>query len=107
MARVLMATGRVSGTNMSALRDQAGEIGEGSFHLGMAVGGAPARFQAIQPGTYSACGLAVPGDPNDPAAMQKFGEVAETLPLACKTFEVTAAPPTQQVELVVPPPARL
>jgi hypothetical protein len=70
-------------------------------------GGSLVSLPNVQPGKYTVCAAAVPGDLHDPALRARVMAHAGLLEGPCRHILVAAEPARQEVIVEVPPPRRL
>lgn len=84
---------RVDAPNMAALRYAAllpslpPDGPPVPFYTRNAFGG-PARVDHMKPGTYTACAVPLPGDPDDPVVAQQLQEQMISLPMKCSPVAI-------------------
>lgn len=101
--------GQVVGANLAfdaetleAARDRFQPTDDTTFHIRSIAFGAPVTIENLAPGTFTACVVPVPVDPNDPASMREAMQQVDTLPLECQTRELPPEPASQEWTITVP-----
>ncbi|MBK9033581.1 MAG: carboxypeptidase regulatory-like domain-containing protein [Myxococcales bacterium] len=100
-----LISGVVAATNVDELNLIAGQQQAGTTKFGLLMGGRPASFEGVRPGSYTACTAVLPAGLQPMQGMQYFQNHATDLPVLCKAAQVTAAPATQTIELATTLPA--
>ena len=103
----LVAGGTFNVTTAEAFQDAFGEQGDGATHQGFVFKGEPFKLSNVQPGSYSACAIPIPGDINSPADMMKIQGHMDKLIVKCQPATVAPAPPDQAINIAVPVPPPL
>jgi hypothetical protein len=65
-------------------------------------GSAPAEFDELVPGDYSACSVPITGNMSDPQFMQRLQANMEALSVYCKLVKLTPTPNAQSVTQELP-----
>ena len=75
--------------------------------MGFIVKDQPVTLDKIEPGSYTACVIPIPGDINDMAAMMRIQSKLDKLLSVCVPATVTPTPDQQSVTVRVPTPPPL
>jgi hypothetical protein len=105
--QVFLVSGAIAPHSAADIIDLAVARGAGTVHPGFAMKDQPAAFDKIPPGGYTICGIPIPGDVNDMAAMQQLRNNADKLPVYCTQATVAPDPASQTFGLTVQQPTSM
>jgi protocatechuate 3,4-dioxygenase beta subunit len=100
-AQVLLATGTLPSGSADQLGEAVAARGPGSTHIGFIFKDQPARLENVQPGSYSACAVPIPGDISSMADTVKLRDKGDKLISVCQPVTVTDSPLEQTVAIAV------
>ena len=103
-AQVFLISGTIQATTAEQLGDAAAARGAGATHMGFIVKDEAATLDKIEPGSYTACAIPIPGDINDMAAMMRIQGKLDKLLSVCVPAPIAASPDKQSVAIRVPTP---
>jgi uncharacterized GH25 family protein len=103
-AQLFLVSGTFRAPNAEVFTERFGELGAGATHQGFMMKGKPHTFENVEPGSYSACAIPIPGDLNSPADMLKVQENLDKLLVACQPVTIAASPTAQEIAVEVPAP---
>ncbi len=97
-ARVYLFSGAVQAQTIGDIEVAMASRGDGSTRIGGAIGGAPATFDGLEPGDYTACALAAPLSSSDPNAIQRTRLRGVRNAVSCRPVSVSGA----EADLTIP-----
>ena len=97
-----LATGMITGATAQALSLALAAAGPGSSQIAIARPGSPAEFDAVVPGSYTACLVALPTELGGGGGAQGYlGAHASALPAVCQPLQIAPSPTTQALSIAV------
>ena len=99
-AQIFLMRGAVTMTNAKQLQDAF--LGGTVTGMKFWFGSAPAEFDELVAGDYSACSVPITGNMSDPQFMQRLQANMEALKVYCKLVKVTPAPDAQTLTQELP-----
>ena len=103
-AQVVLSSAPLQSGTAASLQRQLTEQSDKSLHTGFIMKGQAAVISAVPPGSYTVCGVKLPGDPSDPNVAAALLDTAAKLAVECRPVTVAAAPPEQPIAIAFPVP---
>jgi protocatechuate 3,4-dioxygenase beta subunit len=105
MASSYLASGQLTAATASQLSLQLAQLGQSLMQWVIIRQGAPAVFNEVVPGTYSACVIAFPTEVAGRGAMGYVEKHGNALPAVCEPVTIQPTPDTQTiaVPVLIPP----
>jgi len=103
-----LASGSITATTAQALSLALAAAGTGNSQLQIARPGSPAEFDAVVPGSYTACLVALPVELTGGGGIQGYiAAHASVLPAVCRPVQLAPSPTTQALSIAVTVPAMI
>jgi len=103
-----LASGSITATTAQGVVLALAAAGTGSSQVAIARPGAPATFDAVAPGAYTVCLIALPSELGDGGGAPAYASAhAAALAAVCQPVPIAPAPATQALSIAVVVPAMI